>query len=75
VLDSTVILQDVETLLDDHFGHLQAVWQQHNQQTHTMTPPAQSITAIAPPANPIADFVTNVIMLLMFSALEKRLPG
>ncbi len=76
MLDSTVILQDVEELLNDHFSHLQVVWQQQNQQTHrAMAPTTHPTTAITPTANSVTEFVTNVIMLIMFSALEKRLPG
>ncbi len=77
MLDSTVILQDVEELLNEHFGHLQTLWQQQEAQQTAL--PAIPVTQSAPlppshtTANPVADFVSNVIMLLMFSALEKRL--
>lgn len=77
MLDSTAILQDVEELLNDHFGQLQTTWQQQEaQQTALPAIPATQSTSIPPShatTTPITDFVTNVIMLLMFSALEKRL--
>ena len=75
MLDSTVILQDVEALLDDHFGHFQAAQQaqaEFDAQNQTSAPSPTS-GAIPPAANPVADFVTNVVMLFMFSALEERL--
>ncbi len=77
MLDSTVILQDVEELLNEHFGQLQMTWSQQadQQATFATTPATQSnpIPLSNSPVNPVTDFVTNVIMLLMFSALEKRL--
>lgn len=81
MLDSTVVLQDIEALLDDHFAHLQAARQAQAefdaQARHTPppspTPQPTAMGAIAPAANPVADFVTSVFMLFMFSVLEERL--
>lgn len=81
MLDSAVILRDVEELLNDHFGHLQAAWHaqaEFDRQAAAATPlpssPAiSSATAITPATNPVADFVTNVFMLFMFSVLEERI--
>lgn len=67
MLDATVVLQDVEALLETHFSAIQATWQ--TQATAEPTPE----TTLEQTANPIADFVTNLFMVFMFSELETRL--
>ncbi|MEZ4675024.1 MAG: hypothetical protein R2932_12355 [Caldilineaceae bacterium] len=75
MLDSTVILQDVEELLTDHFGQLQATWQTQaarERQSPIITPPPPAKPLMAPAANPITDLVASVFVLFLVSVLEER---
>jgi hypothetical protein len=84
VLDATLILQDVEELLDEHFGQLRTAWQAQQPSAPAMPPPAVEVTPAptarltqpapsAPPTNPVTNLLTGLVMLVMFSVLDKRL--
>jgi hypothetical protein len=75
MLDATLVLSDVEEMLDEHYNEIHEEMQRRVRvyETSPQTPAAKQLPARAQSNNALNELVANVFVLFMLSVLNNGL--